>query len=151
MVDGPLVGAGAGGRAQHHAISLRKVGVSIGVHGSNVTYQKHLCPSQHFPGSKNDPECTALYSGYRTPDGRFGHQRLSDSKTQTHSSLSQHTWPLSKVFSRSFFHFLEMNLSVCLHRRGGDGGEFIRPADLYNSAKEKKKRRRISSAFTMNQ
>lgn len=33
-----------------------------------------------------------------------------------------------------------MNLSVCVHRRGGDGGEFIRPADRYNSAKREKKK-----------
>lgn len=36
MVDRPLVGAG--GETQHHAISLRKVGVSI-VRGSTATYQ----------------------------------------------------------------------------------------------------------------
>lgn len=69
MVDGPLVGAGAGGKAEHHAISLRKVGILIGVYGSTVTYQKHLCSSQHFSSSKNDPKCTALYSS-PSPDSR---------------------------------------------------------------------------------
>lgn len=103
MVDGPLVGAGAGGRAQHHAISLRKVGVSIGVHGSNVTYQKHLCPSQHFPGSKNDPECTALYSEYRFGPVTLRHQRLSDSKTQTHSSFVTAYLAFIESFFSQFF------------------------------------------------
>lgn len=54
MVDGPLVGAGARGKAEHHAISLGKVGILIGVYGSTVTYQKHLCSSQRFSSSKND-------------------------------------------------------------------------------------------------
>lgn len=47
MVDGPLVGAGVEAKAEHRAISLRKVGVLIGAYGSTVTYQKHLCASQH--------------------------------------------------------------------------------------------------------
>lgn len=59
MADGVLVGAGTEGKAEHWAIGLRKVSVLISVYGSTVTYQKHLCFSQHF--SKNDLKCIALY------------------------------------------------------------------------------------------
>lgn len=50
------------GKAEHHAISLRKVSVLIAMYGAAVTYHKHLCSSQHFSSSKNDLKCTALYS-----------------------------------------------------------------------------------------
>lgn len=136
MVDGPLVGAGAGGKAEHHAISLRKVGVLIGVYGSTVTYQKHLCSSQHFPGSKNDPKCIALYS---SPSPRRP-LRLSrrgtgvfQTLTQTHSSLLQHTWPLWK-FSSLFFFPRDELISVCTQTG-------MRLSDHYNSEKKEREKR----------
>lgn len=103
MVDGPLVAAGAGGRAQHHAISLRKVGVLIGVRGSTVTYQKHLCSSRHFSGSKNDPECTALYSEHRPPAAAASGTSASQTPKPRRIALCYSIPGLSRRFFWQFF------------------------------------------------
>lgn len=84
MVDGPLVGAG--GKAEHHAISLRKVGVLIGVYGSTVTYQKHLCPSQHFSSSKMTSSAllfTAVHPQTAVRPVTLRHHCFSDSNPDT--------------------------------------------------------------------
>lgn len=55
-----VVCVGGESRAEHHAITLGKVGVLIGVHGCTA-------PTQHFSSSDTDPLCSALCKTRHSP------------------------------------------------------------------------------------
>lgn len=133
-----VVGDGAGGKTEHQAIILRKVGVLIGVYGSTVTYQKHLCSSQHFSSSKNDLKCTDLYSS-PSPDGPLvchGEAPASYRLRPRHIALCYSIPGLSRSF-RAVFLTRDELISMCTQteKRARD---LIRLSDHYNSAKKKK-------------
>lgn len=143
MVDGPLVGAGARGKAWwSHAISLRKVGVLIGVYVSTVTYQNI---SALLNTSLSMTQSTLLFTEVHPQTAvRPATPRLHQTQTQTHSSLLQRTC-LYRSF-RAVFLFLYSKWTYQSvytdgkERRGEGGGDLIWSSDYYNSATQKRKK-----------
>lgn len=109
----------AGGEAEHHAISPRKVGVLIAC-GSTATYQKHLCSSQRSARSESDLKSTALYSS-PSPGSAPARPAVLQPPTRTRGTRVEAGLAFEEVFLYVFI-IADMNLPVYVERPKGESG-----------------------------